>query len=483
MFKSKIFFSLILFLSSIDLFSKTINIVESGAKGDGITDNTEIIQKTIDECSAKGGGTVYIPSGKYLIRPLEFKSNVNLYLDSGATLLGSTKLSDYDNAYPILSGNMNQSSGLIWGRGLTNISITGSGVIDGRGGHANFQHGNDGDGGLKRPKLIYFVECSHIKVCGITLQNSAYWVQHYEKCEDVIIHGLRVFSHCNYNNDGLDIDAKNVIVSDCYIDVEDDAICLKSDHKTFCENVVVTNCITASNCNAIKLGTASHGGFRNITISNCVVYRAAEDRIRHWSKQLEHISADVTVISGLAIEMVDGGIIDGLTASNISMRDVQTPIFIKLGDRGRTYSKKGGILRNINIDNIVATAESLITNSITGVEDNYVENISISNFQMTYPGGGTVDMVNKPVPENAKKYPENRMFGNTLPAMGFYVRHVKDLRFENVSIMGLKPDVRPIFYFDDVLGAQINLSKGMHSKNFIYQINSSNIYIDVVILK
>lgn len=138
------------------------------------------------------------------------------------------------------------------------------------------------------------------------------------------------------------------------------AICFKSDHPEFCENITVTNCVTASNCNAIKFGTASHGGYRNIAVSNCVVRRAAEDNIRHWSKQLEHISADVTVISGVAIEMVDGGIIDGITVSNISMRDVQTPIFIRLGDRHRTYRKEGGVLKNINISNIVATAESLI---------------------------------------------------------------------------------------------------------------------------
>lgn len=177
--------------------------------------------------------------------------------------------------------------------------------------------------------------------------------------------------------------------------------------------------MTASNCNAIKFGTASHGGYRNIAVSNCVVRRAAEDNIRHWSKQLEHISADVTVISGVAIEMVDGGIIDGITVSNISMRDVQTPIFIRLGDRHRTFRKEGGVLKNINISNVVATAESLIACSITGVEGSYVENVSINNVQISYPGGGTPEMVAKQVPEMTKSYPENRMFGNTLPAAGF----------------------------------------------------------------
>lgn len=129
-------------------------------------------------------------------------------------------------------------------------------------------------------------------------------------------------------------------------------------------------------------------------MSNCVVRHAKEDNIRHWSKQLKHITADITVISGIAIEMVDGGIIDGITISNISMRDVQTPIFIRLGDRRRTFSKQIGSLKNINISNIVATAESLIACSITGVKGAKVENVSINNVQITYPGGGTRDIDN-----------------------------------------------------------------------------------------
>ena len=127
-------------------------------KGDGVTDNTIIIQKAVDECSKKGGGTVLIPSGSYLIRPIELKSNVNLHLDFGTLLLGSTRLSDYDNAFPFKDGSMNQSSGLLFARGQKNISITGFGTIDGQGGSKTFQFGNDADGGPKRPKIIYFVD-------------------------------------------------------------------------------------------------------------------------------------------------------------------------------------------------------------------------------------------------------------------------------------------------------------------------------------
>ena len=188
----------------------------------------------------------------------------------------------------------------------------------------------------------------------------------------------------------------------------------------------------------------------------------------------------ITVISGVAIEMVDGGIIDGITVSNISMRDVQTPIFIRLGDRNRTYRKEGGVLKNINISNIVATAESLITCSITGVETGCVENVSINNVQISYPGGGTPDMVNKPVPEKMKDYPENRMFGNTLPAAGFYVRHARNVRFNNVRFDAAKPDARPLFFLDDVVGAELNQCKGAAPADakFIRTVRSSEIVAD-----
>ena len=143
-------------LFSSSLIAGTIDVTKRGAKGDGVTDNTIIIQKAVDECSKKGGGTVLIPSGSYLIRPIELKSNVNLHLDFGTLLLGSTRLSDYDNAFPFKDGSMNQSSGLLFARGQKNISITGFGTIDGQGGNKTFQFGNDADGGPKRPKIIYF---------------------------------------------------------------------------------------------------------------------------------------------------------------------------------------------------------------------------------------------------------------------------------------------------------------------------------------
>ena len=160
--------------------------------------------------------------------------------------------------------------------------MTGLGTINGQGFHPNFQHGNDSKGGPRRPKIIYFMSCNNVRVQDVTLRNSAYWTQDYEKCDGVIVRGVKVYCHSNWNNDGIDIDSRNVVVSDCLIDCDDDALCLKSDTDTPCENVTVTNCVLKSNCNAIKFGTSSYSGFKNVTITNCVIDRASEDHIRQW---------------------------------------------------------------------------------------------------------------------------------------------------------------------------------------------------------
>lgn len=466
-----IFFIFFVCMSFNHTNATTINVVEKGAKGDGVTDDTEIIQNAIDECGALGGGVVLVPSGKFLIRPIELRSGVNLHIAAGATLLGSTTLSDYDNW-----------SSLISAREITDISITGSGTIDGQGGHKNFFFGDEGGKEkVKRPTLIKFYKSKNIEVSGINLRNSATWVQYYNRCENVVLRGLNIYSHSNWNNDGIDIDSKNVVISDCIIDVDDDAICLKSDSEQFCENVTVTNCVIATNCNAIKLGTSSYGGFRNITVSNCAIHATKEDNHHKWKDNIKYLSADNTVLAGVAIEMVDGGILEGVNVSNIVMRSVQTPIFIKLGDRKRTFRGAHGILKDVIISNITAYPQSMIASSITGTKEAYVENVQISNIQIIQPGGGTSQMFNTTVPENEKKYPENRMFGHTLPASGFFIRHAKDIRFDNIRVRNLSSDERPVFYLDDAFQVSIDRSKtdNISDKKFIFkQTNCGKITVD-----
>lgn len=441
-------FTLFLFLFFLPCLSsgRTIDITSTGAKPGLMKDNAPAIQKAIDKLSLEGGGTVTVPAGEFLTGPIELKSGVELHLEMGAKLVGVADTTAYEKAHMTVKGKRSKFSSLIYAQGQKNIAITGLGAIDGQGGDPAFKIKDDPGG---RPMLILFLDCKNVVIKDVRLENSAHWVQFYPGCEGLRVSGIKVRSHCNRNNDGIDIDSKDVVVTNCIFDCEDDAICLKSLSGNFCENVTVTNCVAASNCNAIKLGTSSAYGFRNITISNITVRGASEDNIRHWSTKIKGVTAPITVISGIAIENVDGGICENINISNIAMRDVQTPIFIRLARREEATFPCGSYMRGITISGVTAISESFMSSSITGVPGLYPENIYLSDIDITSPGGGTEEMIGIPVPEAEKKYPENRCLGQTLPASGLYIRHAKNVYLSNVRFHFRNPDARPLIITDD----------------------------------
>ena len=419
----------------ITVYADDVSILDFGASVD-VANNAAFIQKAIDHCSATGGGYVAVPAGVFVSGTIFLRDNVHMQLHVDAVIQGSVDPANY------------QKGGFIVAEDIGNASITGDGTIDGQGGHKNFQFG---DNKGPRPHLVLFVRCRNMAVKDVRLINSAMWTFRMAFCDGVRVHGVTIYAHGNFNNDGLDIDSKNVLVSNCRIDCDDDALCFKSDRSDFdVEHVVVTNCILSSNCNAIKFGTASHGGFRNIAISNCAIHKASESNIHKWGN-MRGVASDTTVISGIALEVVDGGIMDQVVISNITMRDVQTPLFIRLGSR-----RTAGSLRNVIISGVTAYNASFITSSITGIPGHYVENVTLRDFVLYYTGGADDDDVTRPVPENEKDYPENRMFGHSLPAYGLYVRHARNLTIENFQCYTLQPDPRPAFVFDDVQNLSLN---------------------------
>lgn len=429
------------------------NIRDFGAVGDGRTLDTAAVQKAIDAASAAGGGQVVVPAGVFLIGPIQMASHVDLHLSTGATLKGSPKLADYlDGQIPgpavklKIAGRRkgpNHPLCLIGGQDLDDISITGSGTIDGSGGSADFDRG---DNDPFRPKIIMLVNCRDVRVSDVTLRDSGTWVQHYFGCQRVRITGERVYSHANLNNDGLDIDSTDVNVSDCIIDSDDDGICLKSDREAPCANVTISNCVIGSNCNAIKMGTASRGGFHDITIANCSIRPASEHRQRAWKD----------TISGVALEMVDGGVMRRIAVSNLAMVGVQTPIFIRLGARRETASGRKSTLSDIAISNITAESDSPICSSITGIPGSLAADIKLSHILFKCPGQGTREMADRTIPDNVRGYPENRMFGPSLPAYGLYVRHVSGLTLDDLQFSLLKDDARPAIVIEDVRDTRLS---------------------------
>ena len=443
--KALLAFAAILSALPVMAGGRNVDISKMGAKEGPGKDNAPVIQKAVDKVSQAGGGTVTVPAGEFLTGPIELKSGVELHLEMGARLVGIADIKAYDRAHLVLDGVQSEYSALIYAYRQRDIAVTGLGTIDGQGGDPAFNVGKADPGG--RPMIFLFRECRNVTVRDVSLVNSAHWVEYYTGCEGVRVSGVRVYSHCNYNNDGIDIESKDVVVENCIFDCEDDAICLKG--LSLCENVSVTNCVAASNCNAIKLGTASPCGYRNIAISNITVRRASEDNFRHWSTKVPGITAPVTVISGIAVEVVDGGICENVCISNVSMRDVQTPIFIRMGRRSQSRLPGGSRMKGIVISGVTAVSESMMSSSITGVPGLYPEDIYLSDIDITAPGGGTAEMASIEVPEAEDSYPENRKLGHTLPASGLYIRHANNVYLSNVRFNFRSPDGRPLIITDD----------------------------------
>lgn len=412
------------------------DIRDFGAVADGQTLNTEAFRKAIDAATSAGGGTVLVPNGIFLTGTVQLRDNVTLHLAEGATILGSPKTADYG------SEKGNGGLALILAVGAKKIAVTGRGTINGQGGKFIIRDGAPG-----RPHGITLFDCRDVLLRDVRVEDAASWVIHLNRCERAVVQGVRVWSHANHNNDGLDIDScKDVSVAQCHFDCQDDAICLKSQSEFVCENIMVSDCFASTHCNLIKLGTGSVGGFKNITITNCTLVAP------RYSKMLNGRERG---IGGISLELVDGGALDRVTVSNIAMDGIELPLFIRLGDRKRGAGKEVGTLRNVIISDIIATNMGRTGAAISGIPDHCIENLTLSNLNFTYEGGGTDKDAARPIPEKENAYPEGFMFG-LLQAWGLYFRHVRGVKMSNVKLALAAPDARHAVVFEDAQDVDVN---------------------------
>lgn len=440
-------------------FAKDYLITKYGAKP-GLTPlNTVAINKAIQVCSGNGGGRVVIPAGIFRSGTILLKDNVELHLEMGATLLASTELKDFPMQPQPAYRSQKDPGGwraLIYANEVSNIAITGFGTIDGNG----RQHKPDPDSKFRsdldgRPRNVLFISSKNIRVEGIRMLNSGIWNQHYLNCEDVIVDRISVYNHANRNNDGIDIDGcRRFVLSNSIFDTDDDAIVLKSTGAAGCEDIVITNCVVSSFCNAIKAGTESTGGFKNISISNCV--------IRPSRNQETPIFGTVKGIAGLSLEIVDGGIMDGISISNITIEGTECPLFIRLGNRARKHTATApqppmGQMRNIVINNVVAYNTGNYSSSITAIPGYFVENVSLSNVQLHNKGGlktGEYIASADKVKEDEKGYPEPKAW-KELPSSGLFIRHAKNIQIRGLMLDSQELDPRTPVIAVDVEGLQI----------------------------
>ncbi|OLD26154.1 MAG: exo-poly-alpha-D-galacturonosidase [Acidobacteria bacterium 13_1_40CM_3_55_6] len=479
------------------------NVKTFGAKADGKTIDTPAINKAIDAAAAAGGGTVFFPAGNYLSVSIHLKSNIALYLDQGATIVAANTSSDakYDPPEPNEwdkyqdFGHSHWRNSLIWGENLTNVSILGPGMIWGKGlvrsgTQSRTQQQNDAlnaarAGEPKTPfgypnprdevepgwgnKSISLKLCRNVIIRDITILHGGHFAILATGVDNLTIDNLKI----DTNRDGIDVDAcKNVRISNCTVNSPfDDGICPKSSfalgYARATENVTITNCQvsgydegslldgtykrafnnqngTFSPTGRIKFGTESNGGFKNITISNCVF----------------------EYCRGLALETVDGGLLEDVTISNITMRDISnSPIFLRLGSRVRgPQGTPVGALRRVNIDNVIVyNAQPRYASLISGIPGHDIEDLRLSNIRVYYQGGGTKEQAALEPPEKENDYPEPTMFGQ-IPAYGFFIRHVRGLEMSDVAVTYLKDDARPAFILSDAKVVDLRNIKARHGQ-------------------
>jgi len=439
------------------------NVLDYGATGNGTNDDTSAIQQAVDACAANGGGQVVLPGGnKFLAGAIMLRSGVDFHLAHGGVLKGSPRWQDYGEA-----------GALLFAKDADRVSITGDGTIDGQGrqlaqdvmrrlqgGEIRNQTGNTNRPDEEfRPMLVQLRHCRDVQVTGVTLKDSSCWVQNYDRCHNLVLDHIRVQSTAYWNNDGFDItDCSKVKITNCDINSADDGICLKSNPGgAGCADVDIANCRIRSSASALKFGTASYGGFRNIHAENLEVF----DTLR----------------SAVAIETVDGGLIDHVVIENVRATNTGNAVFIRLGRRN--VHVPPGILRNVTIRNLhaevppgvpdadyeiagpaVKAPHNLIPCSITGLPGYPVRGVTLENVEIVFAGGGTPQRAHvhlaelKTLPELSGSYPEFSMFGE-LPAWGFYLRHVAGVAFHNVRLTLKEPDFRPALVADDVHGLRI----------------------------
>ena len=434
-----------------------------GARGDGKTNDGDAINKAITAAVQSGGGTVYLPPGTWYSYTIRLQSNISLYIDQGATLIAAAPVNKkgYDlpepNAFDKYQdfGHSHWKNSLIYGEGLHDISILGQGLIWGR---ELTRSTNVPEGGGN--KTISLKLCHNVNIRDVSILHGGHFAILATGVDNLTIDNLKV----DTDRDGFDIDCcKNVRVSNCTVNSPfDDGICLKSSfglgYAKTTENVTITNCQVSgydegtlldgtfkrtykkysdsSTTGRIKMGTESNGGFRNVTISNCVF---------DYSR-------------GLALETVDGGLLEDVSITNITMRDiVNAPIFIRLGARMRAPDSISiGACRRIILSNIVIyNADYRHAVIISGLPGHEIEDLQMSNIRIYYKGGGTADMAARAIPEFEKDYPEPYRFGR-MPAYGFFLRHVKDLKMHDVEISYLSEEHRPAFILDDVNRSELH---------------------------
>ena len=358
--------------------ARTCNPRDFGAKADGATKDTAAIQKAIDACAAKGGGTVLLTAGTYLSAPIVLKSNITLQLDKGATLLGSSDHADYPEK---IEFRLPALQSLVSATNAENVSITGEGTIDGQGESWWQMARSVHDFGVMgnphpRPRLVVFDHCNHVRVEGVTIQNSPFWqlVPYY--CDDVLIRNVRILApNPSPNTDAVDpFSSSNVRIDHLYADTGDDDIAIKSgainspggDDPS--RDITITDC-TFKHGHGLSIGSEIAGGVRNI-LAERIHFEGTDNGIRVKANRDR------------------GNDVSNLVFRDIDMKDVKNPLVIS-EYYPRILPPDGGVepapvtrltphFHNIVLQDVTATGATM-AGAIVGLPEAPVTDIVLTN--------------------------------------------------------------------------------------------------------
>lgn len=401
--------------------SYELNIEEYQEFSNEEKDWTESFKKAVAALEEKGGGTLFIPSGNYPTHSIRLKSNMTLHLDAGATLFFLDDIENYERIDSEFEGvPVEMYMPCIYVDHAEHVSIIGQGTIDGNG-KRWWREAKTLP--YKRPYLICFQYCNHVKIESVYLINSPVWTVHPMYCNDVMIHGVSIKNPADSpNTDGINPNSSsNVRISNCLIDVGDDCIAIKAGTeatpaKRPCENITITNCNMIHGHGGIVIGSEMSGTVRNVSVSNCV-FQDTDRGIRLKTRRKR------------------GGAMEMLTFNNIIMDRVICPFIFNMyyycgtSEKDRYVWDKDAYpvdegtpgIRNIMISNVMVTNATAAAGFIYGLAEQYVENITFSNCRISMNPQGTPGMP--------------AMMGHMEPmkSAGFFIRNAKGIIFDNVT--------------------------------------------------
>lgn len=424
------------------------SVIDYGAIGDGRSIDTVAIQKTIDDCAARGGGTVLLQGGTFCSSTLYLKSNVKLIVDISATLKAISDVEAYpkNTHYNRYKNETDMDPCFIYGEDLENIVIGGDGVIDGNGGEFPIQ------GGVARPMMIRLLRCKNIKLRGLRLKNSAAWTTAFLDSENIWAENLDISAQTNFNGDGLDFDGcKNIFVSNCRIDGSDDNICLQSSSKEYpVKNVHISNCTLSSVCAGIRIGLKSVGDIKHVVINNCT---------------FENIWRE-----GIKIESSEGGTIENIKMDNLIMHNVRRPIYVLCNNTiaGRDIKKypEIGKIAGVSISNLRITEDNEMKNThlrferdimgrpgfdgirIDAHKDHKIESLTLKHIEMNTLGGVKLEDIKAgyPIVLDRREYENEISSDNYYPDWSrtafMDIRNVKGLSLWDIRLNAIEKDER-----------------------------------------